>query len=54
MNGPNMQKFKLLLEPKQKTNSKEKKKKINLQYLRIGNKSSAKYKNSGKLKLGNC
>ena len=28
VNGPNMQKSKLLIEPKQKTNSKEKKEKI--------------------------
>ena len=28
MNGPNMQKSKLLLEPKQETNSEEKKEKI--------------------------
>jgi len=47
-----MQKPKLLLEPKQETNSDdEKKEKIKLQYLRnkIESKSSTKYKNFGKV-----
>jgi len=56
VNGPNMQKSKLLLEPKQKKNFEEKKEKIKSTISidfgkrnKIGSKSSAKYKNFGKL-----
>jgi len=50
-----MQKSKLLLESKQKTNYEEKKEKIKstISKKKIGRKSSAKHKNYGKLETIN-